>query len=178
MERKQKSYVKTTRAKTWTSATLFFEAQVKACFFPQTTIFVENPPQQQNFWQQNSEICDLSEKFLFVSKDFSRSVIKKQKSKFRNKISSQGQIVIFQHFSCWALFYGRTEKKLKMNLSLSSDSKKKCLLWTSSVFVVSCGRKLGCNLISPTNLDPSSKNTAHKRHTGGLCNKSRMKFID
>ena len=100
MERKQKLSVKTTRAETWTWATLFFEAQVKACFFPGTTLFVANPPQQQNFSQQNSEMCDLSEKNLFVSKDFSRSVLKKPKSKSKNKISSQRKFVIFQHFSC------------------------------------------------------------------------------
>ena len=122
MERKQKLSVKTTRAKTWTWATLFFEAQVKACFFPGTTLFVANPPQQQNFSQQNSEMCDLSEKILFVSKDFSRSVLKKPKSKSKNKISSQRKFVIFQHFSC----------------SINKQQEISCLLfqWTTRQSVV------------------------------------------
>ena len=48
-------------------------------------------------------------------------------------------------------------------------AKKKCLLWTSSVFVVSCRQKLCCNLMGPTNMDSSFKNMVHRRHTRGWC---------
>ena len=75
----------TTRAMAWTSGTLFFKPQVKVSFSLQFTIFVANPSQQQLFSDKKSEISGVSQKILFVPKDFWSSLFKKPNLKSRKK---------------------------------------------------------------------------------------------
>ena len=89
VERKQKWWVKTTREKTRTWATLFSGLQVKVSFSPQTSFFVANPSLQQFFSHHHFEFCSLKGKISFQSEGLSKSLIKKQKSKFKKQSFNQ-----------------------------------------------------------------------------------------